>query len=270
MNSILLPVAALAATGGLLGLIVGIVDKFMHVPVNELFSDIREVLPGVNCGACGYVGCDGYADGLAEGKEKTTTLCVPGGGEVANKIAGLLGVDAGEVVPVTAVVHCGGTCDKTTTAYEYHGPKTCKECSTFYDGQGVCHYGCIGFGDCVTACIYDAIYMCNGVPVVDKERCVGCGMCAKECPHTIISMARSSAEVHVACSSIDKGGEVRKKCSAGCIGCSRCVKECEFDAIKVENFLASIDPEKCTNCQKCVEVCPTKCINIYALDSVMA
>lgn len=261
MNEILTPALALAATGAGLGLVLAIVAKIMHVNVDELTEKIREVLPGVNCGACGYAGCDVYAEKLSSKQEKNTSLCTPGGPSVAAELSSMLG-GSGKFVAKSAFVKCSGSKDKTADRYKYEGFETCADCVTFYNGDGECYYSCMGFGDCVKVCKYNAIYVDNGIAVVDKFMCTGCGMCAKACPKQLIAINPTDASVNVACSSHDKGGVVKKICQAGCIGCGLCVKQCEYDAIKVDNYLAAIDPEKCTNCLKCVAVCPVNVINV--------
>lgn len=265
MVDILMPTLVLAATGGGLGLILAIVDKIMYVPGNQTVEEILAVLPGVNCGACGYIGCGEYAEALGTSVEPNVSKCTPGGNQTAQAIGKLLGIEASEVEGAFATVKCAGTCDKTSVEYIFEGIPTCAVCATYYDGKGQCDYGCIGFGDCTKVCAYDALYVSNGIAIVDRELCTGCGMCVGACPMKIIDIEPAINRVKVECSSPNKGAVVRKLCSAGCIACKLCEKACEFDAIKVENNLAKIDPLKCTNCEKCVSVCPTKVIKSYAI-----
>ena len=259
MSGIVLPIMVVSLIGIGGGVILTIAAKYMAVPVNERVTEIREVLPGANCGACGFAGCDEYADKLIN-EGVAVNLCTPGGGEVAQAVGKLLGVEAGEVVPMAAIVKCAGMGGKTSYIMDYQGPRTCEACNFFYQGRGSCSHACLGFGDCVNVCQYNAIYIENGIAVVDRELCTGCGMCAKACPNMLINIVPKTSEVYVACSSTDKGAFTRKVCSAGCIGCRRCEKTCEYGAITITDNLASIDPEKCTNCGACVSVCPTKVI----------
>lgn len=259
MSGILFPVVIVAVIGIVAGIILTIAAKFMSVPVDERVTNIREVLPGANCGACGFAGCDEYAEKLVH-EGVATNLCTPGGGDVAMQVSGLLGAEFSEVVAKRAIVKCAGTTETTQYIMDYQGPKTCEACNFLYQGRRSCSHGCLGFGDCVAVCQYDAIRVIDGVAVVDKDACTGCGMCASKCPNKLIAVVPASSEVHVACSSHDKGAFVRKVCQAGCIGCMKCQKTCEYGAITVNQFLAGVDPEKCTNCGKCVEVCPTKVI----------
>lgn len=263
MDGIMFPVLIVSVIGIISGIILTVAAKFMSVPVDERVTNIREVLPGANCGACGFAGCDEYASELVH-SGVATNLCTPGGAAVSAQISELLGVDAQEVVAKRAVVRCVGTTKATRSVMDYQGPRTCAANNSFYQGGKSCSHGCLGYGDCVRVCQYDAIAIVDGVAVVDKDLCTACGMCVKLCPNHLIEIVPASSEIQVACSSHDKGGVVRKACSAGCIGCKKCEKTCEFDAIHVSDNLASIDPAKCTNCGKCVEVCPTKVIRAAA------
>ncbi len=264
--AIALPVIIVTVIGVFCGVLLTVADKYMAVPVDERVSQVREMLPGANCGACGFAGCDEYAEKLVNEGVKTN-LCTPGGAETAQKISDFLGADFEEVAAKVAIVRCAGTVEKTQYIMDYQGPQTCEACSSHYKGRGSCSHGCLGFGDCVIVCQYDAIEVVDGIAKVDKSLCTGCGMCAKACPKALIQIVPASSEVYVACSSTDKGAVTRKVCSAGCIGCKRCEKACNFDAIAVTNNLAAIDPEKCTNCGECVKVCPTKVIRVNQCES---
>ena len=243
------------------GVVLVIASKLMAVPVDTTVETLRAALPGANCGACGYAGCDAYAAALAQGGVKTN-LCTPGGDSVSRKLSEILGVAYEDVEEQKAFMRCNGDFDTSEYIMEYDGPKTCKACNSFYQGRRTCTHGCLGFGDCAEVCKFNALTIVNGLAVIDRAACTGCGACAKICPNHIIGVASDKARVHVACSSHDKGAYTRKVCTAGCIGCMKCQKTCEFDAIKVTDNLAAIDPAKCTNCGKCVEVCPTKVIKI--------
>ena len=171
-----------------------------------------------------------------------------------------MGVSFEAATPKHAVVHCNGTCQNTKYAIDYEGPQTCAACNTMFGGRGTCNFGCIGFGDCVAACQYDAIHLVNGVAVVDPENCVACGACAKACPKGLITMIPETSQIYVSCSSQAKGAVTRQACSVGCIACRKCEKNCPAGAITVSNNVASIDPEKCTNCGLCMSQCPTGAI----------
>ncbi len=255
----LIPVIIVGGIGLVCSVVLVIAAKVMALPADELFDKVRAELPGANCGACGYAGCDDYAKAVAHSGAKTN-LCVPGGATCAAAVSAAMGVAAEEVEEKYAVVRCSGSCQSTQPAVDYEGVPSCAACSTLYHGKGSCYYGCMGFGDCVAACQYGAISIVDGVAMVDKSACVGCGMCAKACPNHLIAIIPKSSTVFVGCSSHDKGAVTRKVCQSGCIGCKKCEKTCEFGAITVTDNLAAIDPAKCTGCGSCVTACPTGAI----------
>ncbi|HHZ06794.1 MAG TPA: RnfABCDGE type electron transport complex subunit B [Clostridiales bacterium] len=261
MNPIVIAIIIVAGIGLVVGLILAVASIVFAVPKNEMAEAVLEVLPGANCGACGFSGCSGYAAALADGSAESG-LCAPGGTQVVKAVAKVLGKDAGLVEKKTAVVHCVGSCDNTDTKMEYDGIKTCKAASVLTGGTGKCGFGCIGFGDCVNACEYDAIRVCNGVAVVNPESCKACKKCVAVCPKNIISIIPVKKAAVVRCSNHDKGGITKKACTAGCIGCMRCTKVCPTGAIKVENFLASIDSSLCTGCGSCMAECKQGCITM--------
>ena len=260
MGSILIPVLLVSALGFVFAVILTIASKVFFVPVDETVANLRAELPGANCGACGYAGCDDYANALAEDPSIGTGKCPVGGGDVAAKLASILGVEAGSAEPQVAVVMCNGNADAAKTLMEYQGLSTCSAAKQLFGGLSACRYGCMGLGDCAAACPYEAIQVCNGVAVVNRDRCVGCGICAKQCPNHVIRIAPAKNKVVVQCNSQDTGAKVRKACSNGCIGCKKCEKACKFEAVVVENNLAKIDPDKCKNCGLCAKECPTGAI----------
>lgn len=262
MDTIVLSILTVTVIGIICAVILAFASKVMAVKTDERLPEIRAILPGVNCGACGYPGCDGYAAALLTGSVKTN-LCIPGGDTVSKNISDKLGLAFEDVVEKVAVVHCGGDCSATKDKMDYQGIKTCSAAKLLYGGKGLCSFGCLGFGDCVNVCPNSALYMDNGIARVNSRLCTGCGMCVVTCPKGIISVIPDVARVAVACSNTDKGAVVRQLCSRGCIACKRCEKECPENAIVVENNLAVIDYEKCTGCGRCAEVCPVKCI-LYA------
>lgn len=266
MNSILLAVLIVSAIGLIAGLGLAVASIVMAVPVDEKAEAIRECLPGANCGACGFSGCDGYAAALSKGITKNTALCAPGGNDVSAQIAEIAGLAAGNVAPSAAVVMCQGFCEKSKTKMVYNGVESCQMAKQLFGGPKECIYGCIGLGDCAKACPYEAISICDGIARINPSMCKACKMCVKTCPNSLIKMMPlREAKAVVLCVNKDKGAVTRKECELGCIGCMKCVKACEFEAVKVENFCAKVDFTKCTGCGKCTEVCPSKCINLITL-----
>ncbi len=260
MSEVIIGVILITVIGVVCGVILTVASKAMAVKTDERISMLRESLPGANCGACGYAGCDGYAQALVEEEGVKTNLCIPGADAVAQKISEILGVDFADVIEQVAVIHCRGDYGVTSDKMEYRGIETCNAAKLLYGGKGMCTFGCMALGDCARACPNDAICVENGLAHIDTRRCTGCGICVKTCPNNLINLMPDTAKVLVTCSNTERGAVVRKKCTHGCIGCRKCEKECPAGAIKVENDLASIDYEKCTGCGKCAEVCPTGCI----------
>ena len=260
MNPIFTAVISVSVIGLLSALMLSVAAKIMAVKVDERFLEIRAQLPGANCGACGYAGCDAYAQALVDDSGIKSNLCTPGGEAVAKNLSAVLGVESESVKAIVAAVRCNGDCEKSADRADYSGPKTCKAATLFYGGMRNCTYGCLGYGDCAVVCPHNAIDIKNGIAVVDSELCVGCKLCISVCPKSIIEMVPKYAAVYVACSSKDKGAVTRKNCSVGCIACKKCEKACQFDAILVTDNLASIDYEKCTDCKACVSGCLPKCI----------
>ncbi len=252
----MVPVLILGIIALLGGVILVVASIFMAVPVDEKTQRLVEVLPGANCGGCGYSGCAAYAEAVAAGNAPGN-LCAPGGAAVAAKISEITGLTAVTTVPKTAVVTCLGSCDKTRDKMNYQGIQTCEAAAAFYGGSSACSYGCMGFGDCVEKCVYGAISVKDGLARVDQTKCTGCTACVKACPKSIIKMVRIDQTHYVTCLSKDTPSVTAKTCKAGCIGCSRCVKVCPSQAVKVVDNLARIDHALCTSCGKCASVCPT-------------
>ena len=248
---------------GVIGLLIGIMlvaaGKAFYVEVDEREVLVRECLPGNNCGGCGYPGCDGLAAAIAKG-EAPINACPVGGAPVAAKIAEVMGEEVGEAVRTTAFVKCKGDCEQTFSLYDYAGERDCKMVNLMQSGGAKsCSYGCLGFGNCVKVCPFDAIHIVNGIAKVDSEKCKSCGKCVAECPKRLIEII-PYGQPQVQCSSKDKGKEVMAACKAGCIGCKKCEKNCPSGAITVTDNVAHVDKEKCTGCGKCKEVCTRKCI----------
>ena len=249
MGTIVLPALIVAAVGLIAGIILTIAAKLMFVPVDERVAAIEEVLPGANCGACGFAGCSDYAKALGNDADVSTSLCPVGGAAVASQIAEIMGVAGGDVDPKIAMVMCKGTLEATRQIEELDRIHSCKSAKMFYGGNWACPYGCLGMGDCADVCQFDAIRVVDGVAQIDREKCVGCEACMKACPNHIIQMVGKKNLFVVACQSKAKGAQTRK-----------CQKICKFEAVTVENNLATIDYDKCKNCGMCAKECPTGAI----------
>jgi len=263
-------VLSLTLIGAVFGLILSISKIKLKVDKDPRIEKLVDILPGANCGACGLPGCSAYATKIVEEKI-SINLCPVGGDDVAKNVAEVMGMEAEEAgIPLIARVHCHGGLKNTTLKFIYNGPKECSAADDLMSGFRVCEYGCLGLGDCERSCLFDAIYIGdNDLPIVDLENCVGCGKCVEACPRGIISLVPENFNVYVMCRNMEKAPVMKKGCSVGCIGCKRCEKACKEvfadnseieTAIVVDNFLAVIDFDKCTNCLVCAEECPVPVI----------
>ncbi len=265
MNPIVVAVVVLAVIGISSGLILYYIAEKFKVDEDPRIDEIEEVLPGGNCGACGYPGCRQFAEAVAMADSLDGYFCPVGGNDVMAEIAQILGVEVVEHEKELAVVRCAGSSEFRPLTNEYDGPSSCALEHALYSGHTECQYGCLGHGDCVAACEFDAIYMdpVTDLPVVVEDKCTACGACVEACPRDIIELrpvGKKSRRIYVACVSEEKAGLTSKACKVGCIGCGNCEKACEFDAITIENNLSYIDPAKCRLCRACVSVCPTESI----------
>lgn len=252
----------LSAVGAVAAILLVVAAKYMSVEEDARFPEIRGCLPGANCGACGYAGCDGYAQALCDGTETRANLCVPGADTAARAIGEKLGLEVLDVVEQVAFVHCMGDCHTEMDKCDYEGIESCAAAKMLFGGKGLCVYKCAGLGDCVRACPNHAIRIEDGIAKINTRLCSGCGLCSRTCPNHLIRLFPDVSRVVVTCSNHDKGALTRKECTNGCIGCKKCERNCPEGAIKVENNLAVIDYTKCVNCHKCAEGCPTGCIKI--------
>lgn len=259
---ILIPVLIFIGLGLLAGILLSIFSKIFAVKTDEKVEEIIAALPGLNCGVCGFSGCENYANELVK-NDVATNRCVPGGDSASQKISTILGKDFEDVIETIAYVRCNGQVPHATNdSYIYQGEKTCAACNMYYQGKGDCDYGCIGYGDCMKECQYGAISIVDEIAQIDPALCKGCTMCVKTCPKNLISIREATKKVYVECSSCNNGKTTIAKCQHGCIGCKKCEKVCPSGAITVTNNLAKIDYEKCTNCLACAENCPKKCITV--------
>ena len=260
MTAIIIAVAVVTVVGIICAVMLAVASKVMYVPVDERVTQLSEVLPGANCGGCGFPGCDGYAAALVEDPDLPLTLCAAGGAACAEAMGKILGKDAGEMVEKRAFVQCKGDCSVTDTKMDYVGISSCSAAKTLFGSPGKCTHGCIGLGDCVKACPNGGVYIKDGLAHIDYCVCNGCGGCANACPNGVIAILPADVPVRVACSNKDKGPVARKACSAACIGCGMCMRKCPNGAITLVNNLAVIDYEKCNGCGTCKAACPTKAI----------
>lgn len=263
--TIVYTIVTLSAIGTFAAVILYFVAQKFKVYEDPRIDDVETALPGANCGGCGYAGCRAFAEACVSKNDLSDLFCPVGGNDCMAGVAGILGLEAIAQAPKVAVVRCNGTCEHRPKTNQFDGATSCAVASSLYSGDTGCQYGCLGMGDCVTACDFDAIHMnpATGLPEVIDDKCVACGACVEACPKNLIELRKKAPKdrkIYVSCRNMDKGGVAKKACSVACIGCSKCQKECNYDAITIANNLAFIDADKCKLCRKCVTVCPTNAI----------
>jgi len=265
INAIFTAVFSVTSIGVISAAVLCVASRFMFVKVDERLALLSEIMPGANCGACGFPGCSGYAKALLGGSAKANQ-CPPGGADLVKKISEIMGIEAGNIEQKIAVIHCMGDNKAQQKKMAYKGFPSCTGAKQLFGGDPACSFGCLGYGDCQKVCPTNAICMENGLAHIISNLCTGCGLCVKACPNKIMTIDNADIPVIIACRNTEKGAVTRKKCTFGCIACTKCVKECPEGAIVIENNLAKIDYAKCKlvrdkqSCGKCADVCVTKCI----------
>ncbi len=263
-KTIYLALGVLGVLGVLFGIALALVAARFVVKVDPKVEQVRETLPGANCGACGFAGCMGYAEAVVGNPEVATHLCAPGKSAVAERIAQITGKQAETVEPKIARVFCQGGTSLSQRKFIYTGVLDCTAAVLAAGGDKSCEYGCLGYGTCMRACPFDAITMGpDNLPIISPEKCTACGKCVAACPKQVIELAQMSKAVVISCHSRDKGVDTKKKCQVGCIACGICVRTCPVDAIAIENNLARINHDKCITCGLCVKKCPMNTIRDY-------
>ncbi len=263
---IIYTILTVSTIGIIAAIILYYVAKKFHVEEDPRIDQVEEALPSANCGGCGFPGCRNFAEACVKADNLDNLFCPVGGNDVMKDVAKIIGMEAVEKQAQIAVIRCSGSFEYRPRTNNYDGAANCTIAANLYSGDTGCQYGCLGLGECVDACTFDAMYMDEktGLPVVIQDKCTGCGDCVRACPKDIIELrnkGKKDRRIFVSCINEEKGGIAKKHCSVACIGCSKCFKECKYDAIKIENFLAYIDYNKCVLCRKCVSVCPTDAIH---------
>ncbi len=267
---VLYSMLTLGAVAAVFATILYAIARRFAVEEDPRVAEVEELLPGINCGACGFPGCSGMAAalvGAADEGDISTLFCPPGGNETMTTVGFYFGLEVREGAPTTAVVRCGGSVGAAPHKVRYDGHTTCAVAHATHAGESGCPFGCFGLGDCVDACDFDAIRINGetGLPEVDPERCTSCGACVTACPRNLIAVVprgRRDRRVVVNCRNCESGAIAKKNCSVACIACGQCKRVCDdiVQAITIDANLATIDPEKCISCGQCVGVCPTNAI----------
>ncbi len=265
-TTIIWTIAIIALLGLVLAVVLYLVAERFKVVEDPRIDEVEKVMPGANCGGCGFAGCRAFADAAVKAPNLDNNYCPVGGNEVMKKVAAILGYEIKEKAPMVAVVRCNGSCEARPRINDYDGYASCRVKAALYSGDTGCSFGCLGCGDCVAACQFGAISMdpATGLPVVDQEKCTACGACAKACPKAIIELRPKGPRgmrMYVSCVNKEKGPAVKQACANACIGCGICQKTCQHEAVVVENNVAYIDPAKCKLCRECEAMCPTGAIH---------
>jgi Na+-translocating ferredoxin:NAD+ oxidoreductase subunit B len=264
-NVVLFTIITLSTIGTASAVILYFVAQKFKVFEDPRIDQVEASLPSANCGGCGFAGCRNFAETLVKSESSDGLFCPVGGNETMKNIAAILGRAAIEQDARVAVIRCNGSPQNRPRTNHYDGTPSCTIAHSLYMGESGCPHGCLGYGECVDACDFDAIYMnpATGLPEVNDAKCTACNACVKACPRKIIELRKKNPKdrkIFISCINLEKGAIARKNCAVACIGCGKCVKVCEFDAITMENNLAYIDPVKCRLCRKCAPECPTNAI----------
>lgn len=265
-STIIWTIAIIAGLGLLLAVILFLVAKKFKVEEDPRIDEVEKVMPGANCGGCGFAGCRAFAEAAVKAPNLDNNYCPVGGNEVMQKVAAILGYEVKEKAPEVAVLRCNGSCANRPKVNDYDGAPSCKVKAALYSGDTGCAFGCLGCGDCVSVCQFGALSMDpeTGLPVVDEEKCTACGACSRACPKGLIEIRPKGPRgmrLYVSCMNKDRGPVAKKACAAACIGCGICVKTCTHGAITLTDNVAYIDPAKCKLCRECEAMCPTGAIH---------
>ncbi len=250
-----------------LGLVAAIVlaaaSRVFYVEEDPRVEAVMDALPGANCGGCGYAGCEGYAIAVVNEANVAASLCVAGSADTSITIGELTGKSVGAADPMISFRRCDKVAGKVAEKYQYHGMPSCAAATLLMNGSDLCSWSCLGFGDCVEVCPFDAMEVIDRLVVINPRKCTGCGICIKACPRDSLDLIPMRARVAVTCATKDKLRAVMDICEVGCINCGKCIKACPAKAISTRDSRIEIDQQKClsygSDCEEvCIATCPRK------------
>lgn len=230
----------IAGTGLACAVVLAIAARFLAVQEDARVEAVGAMLPGINCGACGHAGCADYARAIVI-SGAAVDRCKPGGRDIAAQLALFMGVSVPAFERDVAIVLCKGDDTAAARSAVYNGLLDCGSAQQIGGNGKDCRYGCLGLASCSGVCPANAIEMRNGLAVVHPDLCISCGKCVAACPRNLIKLVPESRYIHVLCSSLDRGPEVRKVCSVGCTACALCAKAVNNIGISMRNNLAIVD-----------------------------
>jgi len=255
-------VITLAALSFLFASLLVLAHRKLRVDEDPRIDAAFRMLPGTNCGACGFPGCLGLAEAMAAG------TALPGKCTVMTEderedVARFLGVAVGAEEKVVARLACAGGANVARNRAHYTGLSSCRAATLVAGGGKACFWGCLGLGDCAEVCDFDAIIMNEQhLPVVIEDACTACGDCVDACPKDLFSLHPVGHRLWVACRNLEAGEAVLADCQVGCDACGRCAVDAP-GVITMQNNLPVVDYSKNHDVRQAIERCPTGAIVWY-------
>lgn len=260
-SPVLTSVVVLAGMGGSFGILIALANARFRVDEDPRLDQLSDLLPGANCGACGFAGCRAFAEAALGGKVAPAGCTVMGEAELED-VAELLGVGVGDADRRVARLLCAGGDDVAFRKADYAGIGSCAAAVAVGGGGKACTWGCVGFADCAVSCDFDAITMTpQGLPLVDPARCTACNDCVEACPLDLFVLLPLDAPLLVQCRNLLEGDAAEAVCSVACNACRRCVQDAEDGLITMDRGLAVVNYERIDRANPgAVARCPTGAI----------
>lgn len=253
-------IIVLFGLGLLASVVLAVASRVFYIKEDPRVEAVLEVLPGANCGGCGFAGCEGYAAAVVNDPKIPANSCCAGGAQTSIAVGELTGKTVAEAEPLMSLRRCDKVAGNVSLRYQYQGMPSCAAAAMLRGGVDNCQYSCLGFGDCVMVCSFDAMQIVNGLVQVNARKCTGCGRCTQACPRGVLELVPKRARVAVYCNTHDKLRAVTDICDSGCIKCGRCIKVCPAKAVRLENSRIVIDQLQCLSYgPECNEACVSAC-----------